>query len=63
MIPLHPSSCFLTLQGTAGIGIPGTAGPKGEEGQQVSLPFCCEISAKTPLECSVSPESSPVPLL
>lgn len=35
---------MLTLQGMAGTGIPGTAGSKGEEGEQVG-----GLSAVTPL--------------
>lgn len=37
---------MLSLQGMAGIGIPGTAGTKGEEGEQVGWEFCSEICIK-----------------
>lgn len=52
---------MLTLQGMAGTGIPGTAGLKGEEGEQVGRQFGVRFAAKDPLEAAVSPESPPIP--
>lgn len=51
-----PENAALSFQGMAGIGIPGTAGVKGEEGEQVGWEFCTKIL----LEFSVSPKSPPI---
>lgn len=48
---------MLSLQGMAGIGIPGTAGTKGEEGEQVGWESHSEICIKIP---TVSPKSPPI---
>lgn len=55
-----PEDAVLSLQGMAGIGIPGTAGEKGEEGEQVGWEFRSEICIKILLECSLAPNSPPI---
>lgn len=37
--------CVFIFQGSPGFGIPGQRGPKGENGERVSLSACCHHAA------------------